>query len=906
MTKKNRTIALLIAAVMLMMQLPFGAAAAEEPDSQSAETSVVVVEAEENVQQQKADDEAQEDAEQQDSSDKAQEGGEQQEAAGETQEGAVEAQAAEEEAAAPEVTGEQVQPSVTPYDPWYADVEPEAEQNVTVQEENKEEQAAYALLYDDGNLVIQRGDTPEEGRKVSVSWLLNLNEEYRVENGAVNTPWYDQREAIKKLSFKWNSEDENEDKIAPVSMANWFMGCSKLEEIEGVENVDVSKVTSMRNLFHGCSSLKELDLIVPAKDRWNTSKVSDMSGMFYGCASLTELDLSMLSTASLTNLENTFCGCSGLKELSMVRWNVSAVTNMSGLFRDCTALTDLDLNEWDTSKVTNMSEMFFNCPRLETIHTAVTFVTTSVTNSKDMFTQCGALKGGNGTAYSSEHTDALYARLDKPDAAGYLSVGVCAILYEDGTLAFQYGDTPDGRNVVKTYPVDMLNSYAMVGTRVTNVTWYESCDLIKKVDFVDKIQPRFVSMWFYYLTSLEEVDHAENLDLSNCTQMVDLFFHCVKLKKVDVSTWDTSHIEGAHAVFYECGELTEVDVSNWDTSSMTDISGMFNGLAKVEKLDVSGFDTSHVIRFGSVFRDARSLTELDVSNWDTSCGLEFGGMFRGCSGLTELDLTGWIVPKGYAYGNMFYDCTNLKTILVAEDFEVMRGFIEGQPDLNKNVFTNCTALVGGNGTVYSEEHTDYDYARIDTAETPGYFTAKKGFFKRKENTIKGSKSFTKTANASKDQSFQLGASANDAELSYESGDKKVTVDKNGKVTIRKGFAGKVTITITSAKTDEYLAATKKVTVTVKPSATALSGVKAGKKQATVQWKKNTTGKGYELQYSTDKAFKKDVKTVKIGSNKTVKTTIKKLKKGKNCFFRIRTVNGKLTSEWSKSKSVKIK
>jgi ribose 5-phosphate isomerase RpiB len=66
-----------------------------------------------------------------------------------------------------------------------------------------------------------------------------------------------------------------------------------------------------------------------------------------------------------------------------------------------------------------------------------------------------------------------------------------------------------------------------------------------------------------------------------------------------------------------------------------------------------------------------------------------------------------------------------------------------------------------------------------------------------------------------------------------------------------------------------------------------------------------TGKGYEVQYSTDKKFKKSAKTVKIKKNKTTKTTIKKLKKG-TWYVRIRTVNGKKTSAWSKSKSVKVK
>ena len=40
-----------------------------------------------------------------------------------------------------------------------------------------------------------------------------------------------------------------------------------------------------------------------------------------------------------------------------------------------------------------------------------------------------------------------------------------------------------------------------------------------------------------------------------------------------------------------------------------------------------------------------------------------------------------------------------------------------------DVFKGCTALVGGQGTKYDAEHTDYTYAHIDGGtDNPGYFT----------------------------------------------------------------------------------------------------------------------------------------------------------------------------------------
>ncbi len=431
----------------------------------------------------------------------------------------------------------------------------------------------------------------------------------------------------------------------------------------------------------------------------------------------------------------------------------------------------------------------------------------------------------------------------------------------------------------------------MTGNKATNADWFEDRERVQKVVFKDKLYPDDVSLWFDQCTNLVEVEKPENLDLTRTERMMDLFYGCTKLKKLDVTSWDTSNVNNMHGLFSGCSSLTELDVSGWDTSNVTDLSSTFSGCS--------------------------SLTTLDLSGWDTSGSIYFGGMFTGC--------------------------TKLKTIYASDKFVTSGATTELQ---TTNVFTGCPALVGGNGTTYSAAHTDVTYTRIDTPKAPGYFTAKE----RKDNTIQCSESFTKTADAQKDQTFQLNASANGAPLSYKSDSKqvtvdekgkvtinkgfvgkatititaaeteqyksaklrvtvtvnpgrntikvqksitktvntkkeqtfkldasangaslsyksgntsKVTVDKNGKVTIKKGFVGKVTITITSKATKLYLAAEKKITVAVIPSATNLSSVKGAGKKVTVKWKKNNTAKGYELQFSLKNNFRKIEKTVRV-------------------------------------------
>ena len=96
----------------------------------------------------------------------------------------------------------------------------------------------------------------------------------------------------------------------------------------------------------------------------------------------------------------------------------------------------------------------------------------------------------------------------------------------------------------------------------------------------------------------------------------------------------------------------------------------------------------------------------------------------------------------------------------------------------------------------------------------------------------------------------------------------------------------------------------------KPKSAKIKKVKSAKKAISVEWKKVSGVKGYQVQVATDKKFKKNKKTVTVKKQKTTRVTIKKLKAKKKYYVRIRTyktVNGKkVYSSWSKVKSVKTK
>lgn len=252
-------------------------------------------------------------------------------------------------------------------------------------------------------------------------------------------------------------------------------------------------------------------------------------------------------------------------------------------------------------------------------------------------------------------------------------------------------------------------------------------------------------------------------------------------------------------------------------------------------------------------------------------------------------------------------CTEKKTDEVVLAFDVSPDTTISVEKTDDKVIVNSTSEIVADIT-----HTNKDGKKEEVEViADGSKTIKLDDFaaEKRKNTIKASNVVKTTSK--KARSFKLNAKTyGGAKLTYKSNNKSVKVDKNGKVTVAKKFVGTATITITAAATKNYNAASKKVTVTVNPTGTSLTSVKnSAKKTMKAAWKKNTAVTGYQVQYATASNFK-GAKTVTIKKTKTTSTTIKKLKKNKKYFVRVRTyqkASGKnYYSNWSKTKTVTIK
>lgn len=224
-------------------------------------------------------------------------------------------------------------------------------------------------------------------------------------------------------------------------MTSMFWWCKSLTTLD-VSHFDTKNVTSMGWMFNGCEMLENLDV-----SNFNTANVTEMTNMFWGCRKVKTLDTSGFDTRNVTNMGWMFCACNSLKDVDVSKFNTENVTDMQGMFAECyslesldvsgfvtdnvtnmqgmfgrTILRSLDLSSFNTSNVKDMSNMFCWDEWLETIYVSDKWNTNSVENGAGMFHECIKLKGGSGTVFDANHTDAEYARIDGgTDAPGYFT-----------------------------------------------------------------------------------------------------------------------------------------------------------------------------------------------------------------------------------------------------------------------------------------------------------------------------------------------------------------------------------------------------------------------------------------------------------------------------------------------------
>jgi surface protein len=300
------------------------------------------------------------------------------------------------------------------------------------------------------------------------------------------------------------------------------------------------------------------------------------------------------------------------------------------------------------------------------------------------------------------------------------------VLSDNNTvLTFYYDDQKAARNGMGVGP--FTESYDKDRQRfIVNTGWYEQRENIINVVFDESFANcttlTSTAYWFYNLENLSSITGISNLKTDNVTNMQEMFYCCSSLTSLDVTGFKTDNVTDMQNMFHSCFRLKSLDVSNFKTDNVTDMNTMFTSCAGLKSIDVSGFKTDNVTRMYGMFSNCTGLTSLDVSNFKTDNVTDMSAMFSICRSLTSLDLSNFKTDKVRAMERMFEGSYRLNTIYTGDGWSTAN---TAKGAGGKDMFKDCTSLVGGAGTTYSADHTDHTYAHIDGgASNPGYFTDK--------------------------------------------------------------------------------------------------------------------------------------------------------------------------------------
>lgn len=389
------------------------------------------------------------------------------------------------------------------------------------------------------------------------------------------------------------------------------------------------------------------------------------------CQTITKVvfDTSFGNYTGITSTADWFLAFNNLKSISGIEYlKTNNVTDMTNMFAGCYNLTELDVSGFNTANVKKMDHLFSACYGLTSIDVS-NFNTSNVTSMNSMFYDCRNLTSIDVSLFNT----------------GYVT---------------DMGSLFNGCIKLSSINVSNFNT-----ANVTDMSaMFSDCETLTSLDI-------------------------RNFDTSNVTNMAVMFQNCSNLTSLDVSNFNTIKVENMSGMFNMCSKLTSIYVSNFNTANVTDMSSMFSECQALTSLDVSNFNTANVTDMYAMFKRCKSLTSHNISGFNTAKVTDMAEMFFQNSKLTSLDLGSFNTISLNVMHHMFNGSSELKTIYVGSEWTTENINTEvanyhGNPvGGGQYVFTGCP-IVGGNGTVYDEEHTDYTYARIDDPANnmPGYFT----------------------------------------------------------------------------------------------------------------------------------------------------------------------------------------
>ena len=125
-------------------------------------------------------------------------------------------------------------------------------------------------------------------------------------------------------------------------------------------------------------------------------------------------------------------------------------------------------------------------------------------------------------------------------------------------------------------------------------------------------------------------------------------------KITGLSRWDVGNVTNMHAMFAGTTNMNE-DLSSWNVSRVTNMKSMFE--KSIFNQDIGSWDVSSVKDMSSMFEGSKF--NHDIGNWNTSSVVNLSRMFKHCPFTTE-DLSKWKLDSLIKFED-FGSSRNIKT-----------------------------------------------------------------------------------------------------------------------------------------------------------------------------------------------------------------------------------------------------
>lgn len=145
--------------------------------------------------------------------------------------------------------------------------------------------------------------------------------------------------------------------------------------------------------------------------------------------------------------------------------------------------------------------------------------------------------------------------------------------------------------------------------------------------------------------ALTKIPGIKEWNVSNVTDMEEIFRDTTFTSGVDLNSWDVSNVQNIRMGFYDAAGDNLNAVKNWKLSSAESLEYVFGDSAFADYGGLYDWDVSNVKNFSEAFQRS-SITNADVlSQWDVSSAETLSGMFYGSSLESVEALSAWNVSN---------------------------------------------------------------------------------------------------------------------------------------------------------------------------------------------------------------------------------------------------------------------